>query len=692
GALAGQKLAIFAYNPRLSDKAVQQIQKYVADGGKVMAFYSIPGSLGELLGVTGLTYQAKKTEGEFATVAFDAKDTAGMPAAMRQNSWNINSFQPAGHNARVIGQWRSEDGTATQPAVVISDNGAYMGHVLTEAETPAKQAFLMAMVGRFVPTAWENAATGAIEKARQVGPFATQAEFDAFCAKAQRDPGYGAKVTAALAAAAAADKQAAQLLADKKYPEVQAAAQKLHESLAEAYIVAHRPRAAEFRAVWNHSGTGDCGSWDEAMKRLKAANFNAVVPNMWWGGVAHYDSKLLPLSKTFTDKGDQIAQCVAAGKKYGIEVHPWKVNWNLSTAPKSFVDQMRTEGRLQMTAKGEEAAWLCPSNPRNFELERDSMLEVARNYDVDGIHFDYIRYPDGDKCYCPGCRERFEAARGAKVANWPADCYTGALKAEYRQFRCDQITRLVKAVSEEAHRIKPGIKVSAAVFSDYPGCKDGVGQDWVLWCKQGWLDFVCPMNYTDSNTRLTNLVANQTAYIGNSVPLYCGLGSWINTVDNTVAQMEMARAGGADGFICFHMGEDITLQGFPQFVKGITSAPAILPHNAPQVRFTVSGDGEGKPVVIPAGGLSMKVETVSLGQHRQKVTDLTGTLELQDTEGRKIAGLGELPRVGQSVEVTLMATPNAGALRVAAVGVLTYADGSKQPFVTRSRAYFPAAK
>jgi hypothetical protein len=200
------------------------------------------------------------------------------------------------------------------------------------------------------------------------------------------------------------------------------------------------------------------------------------------------------------------------------------------------------------------------------------------------------------------------------------------------------------------------------------------------------------MNYTDSNTRLTNLVANQTAYIGNSVPLYCGLGSWINTVDNTVAQMEIARAGGADGFICFHMGEDITLQGFPQFAKGITSAPAILPHNAPQVRFTVAGDGEGNPVVIPAGGLSMKVETVSEGQHRQKVTDLTGMLELQDTEGRKIAGLGELPRVGQGVEVTLMATPNAGALRVAAVGVLTYADGTKQPFVTRSRAYFPASK
>ena len=37
------------------------------------------------------------------------------------------------------------------------------------------------------------------------------------------------------------------------------------------------------------------------------------------------------------------------------------------------------------------------------------MLEVARKYPVDGLHFDYIRYPGRDKCYCDGCRERFEA-------------------------------------------------------------------------------------------------------------------------------------------------------------------------------------------------------------------------------------------------------------------------------------------
>ncbi|MEI6500644.1 MAG: family 10 glycosylhydrolase, partial [Armatimonadota bacterium] len=484
---------------------------------------------------------------------------------------------------------------------------------------------------------------------------------------------------------------AQKLLADKQYPQVQAEAQKLHEALADAYFVAHRPRTAEFRAVWNHSGTGDCGTWDEAMQALRAGGFNAVVPNMLWGGVAYYDSKLLPHAKVVADKGDQIAQCVAAGKKYGIEVHPWKVNWNLSNAPKEFVDQMRAEKRMLVNSKGETEPWLCASNPKNLQLEIDTMLEVALNYDVDGVHFDYIRYPHNDGCFCDGCRERFEAKLGRKVENWPADCQK-ALREEWMQFRCDNITALVKAVSEQAHKAKPGLKISAAVFSNYPNCKYEVGQDWVKWCKAGYLDFVCPMNYFEGNTQFANTVANQLAWVGNSVPLYSGIGSFINTDDNSVAQMELARAAGADGFILFNMGKDLAVQGFPKFAEGITSAPAILPHNGPQVKFTCGLDADAKATVLAGGKFMVTVEMVSAGQHRQKVAGVTGQVELQDATGKKLANLGDLPKMGRSLDVNIV-TNMTGLLRLAAIGTLTFADGTKAPFVVRSRGYVvPAAK
>jgi uncharacterized lipoprotein YddW (UPF0748 family) len=572
GALAGQKLAIFAYSPAMTPEVVAKIEEFVAGGGKVIVFYTIPKPVAELLGVGGIQWQKADPPGRFTSVAFDGS-LPGLPATMAQNSWNTNFFQPAGHNARVIGQWQDAEGTDQGCAVLVSDHGAYMGHVLTEATPEAKQAFIMALVGHFVPGAWATAAQVALQRAQAVGPYADRKGLDEYLSKATPGAAFAPKVQAALAQAKQAEGEATQLLAAKKYPETIAAAGRYHAALQEAYFVAHQSRTPEWRAVWNHSGTGDCGTWEDAMRLLKAGNFNAVVPNMWWAGVASYDSKLLPHGATFEKYGDQIAQAVAAGKKYGIEVHPWKVNYNLSNAPAEFVEKMRAEGRLLVNAKGETGKWLCASNPLNQQLEIDTMLEVARNYDVDGIHFDYIRYPGGDGCFCDMCRANFEKRIGKAVANWPQDTQS-VLKEEWMQFRCDNITFVVKNVSEQAHKLKPKLKVSAAVFGDYPASKYGVGQDWVYWCKQKYLDFVCPMDYTDSDTRFRNLVSNQVALVGDAVPLYAGIGQFRIPDDRVVGQIEIARELGADGFILFNMGKGLAEQTLPNLAKGVTSGAA----------------------------------------------------------------------------------------------------------------------
>ena len=88
-------------------------------------------------------------------------------------------------------------------------------------------------------------------------------------------------------------------------------------------------------------------------RELAKAGFNMVLPNMLWAGRAHYASDVLPRSETFKEHGDQVAQCVAAAKKHGLEVHVWKVNYNLSGAPRAFVERLRGEGRLQVFVGGE---------------------------------------------------------------------------------------------------------------------------------------------------------------------------------------------------------------------------------------------------------------------------------------------------------------------------------------------------
>jgi uncharacterized lipoprotein YddW (UPF0748 family) len=84
---------------------------------------------------------------------------------------------------------------------------------------------------------------------------------------------------------------------------------------------------------------------------------------------------------------------------------------------------------------------------------------------------------------------------------------------------------VVEAVSREAKRVRPGIKISAAVFGGYPSCRQAVGQDWVAWVKAGYLDFICPMDYSASDDTFADLVASQVSLVGGRVPIYAGIGA-----------------------------------------------------------------------------------------------------------------------------------------------------------------------
>jgi uncharacterized lipoprotein YddW (UPF0748 family) len=318
--------------------------------------------------------------------------------------------------------------------------------------------------------------------------------------------------------------------------------------------------------------------WDEAIHRLADNGFTAILPNMLWGGAAFYESKVLPVADQATARGDQIRQCLAACRKYGVQMHVWKVDWNLgSAAPKNFVDRMRQAGRLQVSSEGKEEPWLCPSHPENQQLEIAAMVEVVRNYDVDGIHFDYIRYPDNDHCFCPGCKERFQRASGASLTNWPKDVLAdGPLRQQWFEWRRSNITTVVRSVSEQARAIKPKIKLSAAVFRNWAVDRDGVGQDWKVWCDKGYLDFVCPMDYTPRNREFEAMVSQQVEWAGR-VPCYPGLGVSASSsrfgADRAIEQINITHRHQTHGFVIFNYGAKESEDLLPMLGLGITAKP-----------------------------------------------------------------------------------------------------------------------
>jgi uncharacterized lipoprotein YddW (UPF0748 family) len=573
--LKGIKLLILPHNPSMPDKVVSEIAKFLQAGGKLIACYTLPRPLESITGIRIGPHVRQAYQGNFASIRPSAEPLNAMPAVTEQASWNIREASAVEGRSRVAALWYDGKGQSTGKAAIIDgQNCIFLTHVLL-ADNPAnKMQLLLAMAGELVPELWRQAAEGCLEKVGRLGPYDN---YDS-AKKGIIKLALGDRQTLeALKKATQFHTQSLALLSERKFPQVITAAEQSQQSLINAYCTAQKPLPGEHRAFWCHSAFGVAGmTWDQAVKILVDNGFTAVMPNMMWAGAAFYKSDVLPVAVAVENQGDQIDLCLAACKKYGVECHVWKVNYNMGWATdKKFIEQMKAEGRTQVNYDGtSNDRWLCPSNPKNQRLEVESMLEVARKYDVDGLHFDYIRYPGDEGCFCKGCRERFEITIGKKVLNWPADVRNEeGLREKWLDFRRRQITKVVAAVSQQARKIRPGIKISAAVFRNWPVDRNTVGQDWKLWCDRGYLDFVCPMDYTDSNSHFQRMVTQQLTWAG-KVPCFPGIGlsTWSDPSDicELIEQINITRKLGTGGFTIFNYSPNEANKILPLLGKGIT--------------------------------------------------------------------------------------------------------------------------
>ena len=417
-----------------------------------------------------------------------------------------------------------------------------------------------------------------------------------------------------------------------------------------AVMVAGLPAAAqsrkgELRGAWMGEGYGR--DWPAIMKSLEANGFNALFPNMCTGGAAFYPSKVLPVAPGAPAGRDDMAEAVKAAKQCHIEVQVWRINWVLFHCPPEVLAGYEKDGRLMRNAEGKLARedptissdfmvdWLCPSQPDNRKLEKEAMLELVRNYDIAGIHFDYMRYPKPDYCYCNHCRGEFEKAIGRKVESWPQEVTEGGALAErYADWRRGLQTSLVSEISREAHRIKPGVLVSLAAWPEVSVARNWVLQDWPAWVQSGALDFICFMDYNLDQTQLAEWLASHRKLIRGQIPVYAGLGAFLmRDAATLIDQIRLAREEGADGFLAFAYYSGDLDKWLPELRASVTAGdPNPMPHAGPPAVFAFSGPATAKP----AGG-----EQVLAGEQlHAEVTIGTPPPEVadeQDTSGAEQA-------------------------------------------------------
>ena len=159
---------------------------------------------------------------------------------------------------------------------------------------------------------------------------------------------------------------------------------------------------------------------------------------------------------------------------------------------------------------------------------------------------------------------------------------TGQHSDKYIEWRTEQITRLVRLLHKRVREADPDIKLSAAVFGGYPACVTSIGQDWIAWAKAGYINFVCPMNYTENTGYFTELLTDQLALMPKGVAIYPGIGATASNsllrADAVVEQIYLSRYLGASGWTIFNYSLDISETVLPALTMGVGKKKAEPSH------------------------------------------------------------------------------------------------------------------
>jgi hypothetical protein len=230
-------------------------------------------------------------------------------------------------------------------------------------------------------------------------------------------------------------------------------------------------------------------------------------------------------------------------KASGLEFHTWIPTLiqgvNPKLKPEWYAVNGRGESAFDKPAYADHYKFVCPDREEVYQFLAEMYGQIADIPEVDGIHLDFIRFPDVilapglwkkyglvmdrefpqfDYCYCDKCVSDFKSKTGIDIKSVKDPSQV----EEWKQFRYDLITNLVNRLAVMVH--SKNKQINAAVF---PGpnsvAKKIVRQEWDKWN----IDAFFPMNYNDFYLEGTpwigKMCKESAATLKNNQPVYSGL-------------------------------------------------------------------------------------------------------------------------------------------------------------------------
>jgi uncharacterized lipoprotein YddW (UPF0748 family) len=334
---------------------------------------------------------------------------------------------------------------------------------------------------------------------------------------------------------------------------------------------------------------------DRMVTSARAAGFNTLLVQVRGRGDAYFAGGLDPRpSLLAADRDfDPLETTVARAHAAGLRVHAW-INVNLVAGanelpasrdhviyrhpewlmvPRAIAEDLRAIeprspeylGRLTRYTRSQsseiEGLYLSPIDPASAAYTTSVVRDIVARYAVDGVHLDYVRYPNETFDYSRAALDAFRAEVGPELAAGDRHrldtrarteplIYTRSFPERWRTFRAARMTRLVGDLSSAIRNARPGALVSAAVV---PVADDAVArrlQDWRTWIDTGLVDVVCPMAYTTDADLFATQIAGARDTAGTD-RVWAGIGAYRLSSAQIVDNIMAARRLGVGGIILF---------------------------------------------------------------------------------------------------------------------------------------------
>lgn len=359
-----------------------------------------------------------------------------------------------------------------------------------------------------------------------------------------------------------------------------------------SFAAAAGDQQPKVRGVWLWGSTVRERGAEAIAKDLEARNVNVVFLLVrGTAGTASYRSNLAPPADPNNPNRDVLAETIAACHPRGIEVHAWFV----FNQDKAYTDA-HPEARLWHRGKPDtgdqpyviEDGRVCPDSQAHLEYTKAMIREVLENYDVDGIHLDYIRYGHVVYCFCPHHYEKaaslginiervreaigktfYDGPWGKPNSQYVFNAYENEGYPEHEDvkawmdMRANEVREAIESIRSVVKQLKPNAAFSASLMPEgaladsrtYALCHYAQ-----RYSDAELYDFICPMAYHAAYGKTPAWVGTVTqgaiAESNGKPEVYTGIQAYDKVTPQELAEaVEAACLSGSDGFVLFKYGD-----------------------------------------------------------------------------------------------------------------------------------------